>query len=464
MKRIICLAIAAAGALAVLTAQVDFKTTISGGKAPKIAIPVFRGSGNAQTYMNAFNQTLRSDIESCGLFDMVPATSMPQFVPQQPSDFTAPAPAAPEGRRPRRGEMAAPTSGGGHWIQDWSGPPASADYLAFGYTADQNNVFVLRGWLYFLQNQASPQVLGKTYLGSLDEKGARQVAHQFAADIIATFGGKTLFGTHIYYVHRASKRSPEAEIWRMDPDGSNAQQLTHYNVLSIQPAVSPDGSKFAFTSYYRHGTPGIFVFSVDPLRDLRFYNQVASVNETASFTPDGKQIVYSSSAGHCCRIFIANLDGTGFHALTSSSFIDTEPKVNPKTGQQIVFSSGRSGPEQIYLMNIDGGDVQRLSDGTGEASNPSWHPGGQIIAFSWTRGFAAGKFNVFIMDVAKRTYTQLTHDEGKNENPSWAPDGIHLTFMSDRTRTEQIYTMLGDGTQVRQITSQGVNESPVWGN
>jgi TolB protein len=114
-------------------------------------------------------------------------------------------------------------------------------------------------------------------------------------------------------------------------------------------------------------------------------------------------------------------------------------------------------------MNIDGGDVERLSDGTGEAANPSWHPNGQKIAFAWTRGFAAGKFNIFIMDVTTRSYNQLTHDEGKNENPSWAPDGIHLAFMSNRTGTEQIWTMLADGSQPQQITKQGVNSSPVWG-
>ena len=114
-------------------------------------------------------------------------------------------------------------------------------------------------------------------------------------------------------------------------------------------------------------------------------------------------------------------------------------------------------------MNIDGGDIQRLTDGTGEASNPSWNPDGQHIAFSWTRGFAAGKFNVFWMDIATHSYVQLTHDEGKNENPTWAPDGIHLTFMSNRTGSEQIFTMLANGTQVQQITRQGVNYSPVWG-
>ena len=117
----------------------------------------------------------------------------------------------------------------------------------------------------------------------------------------------------------------------MDPDGRNQRQITHFNSLTIEPAVSPDGTKIAFTSYAK-GNSCIFVFSVDPVRDLRFYNQVASMNCQPSFTPDGKQIVYSSSAGRCCRIFIANLDGSGFQPITSSGSIDAEPKVNPKTG------------------------------------------------------------------------------------------------------------------------------------
>ena len=41
-------------------------------------------------------------------------------------------------------------------------------------------------------------------------------------------------------------------------------------------------------------------------------------------------------------------------------------------------------------MNMDGADVERLTPGTGEASNPSWHPDGQHIAFAWTQGYATG--------------------------------------------------------------------------
>ena len=306
-------------------------------------------------------------------------------------------------------------------------------------------------------------MFGKTYLGDVNEAGARKTAHEFAADIIALFGGKSMFGTHIYYVHQDTSRSPK-EIWRMDPDGGNPQQLTRFGGLTHEPAVSPDGSKMAFSSN-RGYKWDIFVFSVDPPRDLRFYNPNTRMNAQPSFTPDGKQIVFMSTEGtdRCCRIFTANLDGSGVRPITSSVFIDAEPKVNPKTGADIVFSSGRSGTEQVYKMNMDGGDVERLSDGSGEASNPSWHPNGQQIVFSWTRGFAAGKFNVFLMNVSSRSYLQLTHDEGRNENPTFAPDGIHLSFMSNRSGTDQVWIMLADGTQQQQLTKKGLNSSPVWG-
>jgi TolB protein len=65
--------------------------------------------------------------------------------------------------------------------------------------------------------------------------------------------------------------------------------------------------------------------------------------------------------------------------------------------------------------------------------------------------------------VGSRRFDQLTHSEGRNENPSWAPDGRHLVFMSTRSGAQQIYTMVADGTGVRQLTTQGRNKTPVWG-
>jgi len=466
MKKLVWIPAALAAAL--LTADAQQGPVLTGevskpAQLPVIAVPDLNGGGAAQGYMKAFNQTLWDDLAGSGVLKVAPKTLYPQGIPQQPSDFRQPA-QAPVAPRSRHGEMVAAPNGGGYWMSDWSNPPASANYLAFGYAAEQNGVLMLFGNLFDLSRDtpANAQMIGKRYLASTDdEKGARQMAHQFAADIIEMFGGKSLVGTHIYYVHQAAFGAPK-EIWVIDPDGQNQHYITRFNSISIEPSVAPDGSKIAFTSYSK-GSPAIFVFSVDPVRDLRFYNQVASMNGQPSFTPDGKQIVYSSSAGRCCRIFIAGLDGRGFRSISSGGSLDAEPKVNPKTGATIVFSSGRSGPEQIYMMNMDGADLERLTDGTGEASNPSWHPSGQMIAYAWTRGYAQGNFNVFTMDVASRQYVQLTHDQGRNENPSWAPDGAHLAFMSNRTGRPQVWRMLADGTAQQQLTRDGLNYSPAWG-
>jgi TolB protein len=408
--------------------------------------------------MGTFNQTLWSEIEQSGLFRMVPKTMYPLGIPQQPQDFKPPQP--PPASAGKRGTTVAPT-GGGYWLTDWSGPPVNATYLAFGYTAIKESQLVLFGWFYNVsQNDlTNAQVIGKLYFGSIDEAGARKVAQDFAADILKQFGAVSLAGTRIAFV---SSRTGNKEIWTMDYDGANQKQFTSYRSISTMPSVSMDGTRIAFTSFVR-GTPEILIHSTETGRRLPFYNQSASMNATASFTPDGQSVVFSSTAGGgYAQLFLASANGSGLKRLTNVRAVEVEPKVNPKTGTDVVFVSGRSGPQQIYRMNIDGADIERLTTGEGEASNPAWHPDGQMIAFAWTRGFEPGNFNIFIMDIATRKTVQLTHGRGRNENPTWAPDGRHIVFSSNRNGSMQIYSMLYDGTQVKQLTQQGLNQMPVW--
>ena len=444
------------GAFAVPAApQADIKGEIvkNLGK-PSLAVADIRGSGAAQPLMSVFNQTLYNDLDGSGLFKMVPKGMFPLNNPQQASDLKGVS--GPENQ---------PTNARGYFLSDWSGPPAQAGYLAFGYTAAQNSVLVLYGWLYDTSQATlqGAQALAKRYVGDVTEAGARKIAHEFAADIIARFGGTSLIGTHIYFVSDRTGPNKVKEIWAMDPDGTNQRQITRLGSISIEPAVSPDGTKIAFTSFART-YPGIFVYSVETGRPLPFYNQNASLNSTPNFTPDGKHIVYASTAaGGDPQLYMADVDGKNFKRISYRRAIEVEPKVNPKTGNDVLFVSG-PGPQQIYRTDLNGSNVEMVSPGGGEASNPAWHPDGQIMAFAWTRGFATGAFNIFIMDIVSRSYNQLTHDEGRNENPTWAPDGRHLVFMSNRNgRRMQIFSMLADGTEVKQLTTQGQNFSPVWG-
>ena len=201
----------------------------------------------AEVHEHISTTTLWDEFDSAGVVTLVAKSLYPLNVPQRPEDFVPPnADAAPTATD--RGSRIGPAL------------RCSANDLAFGYAAAQDGQFVLVGNLYNLSQPtpaAATSVRQQAYVGSLDEEGAKKVAREFAADILAQFGGKSLSGTKIYFV--SDRTGPRImadgtkvgvkEIWSMDYDGSNQRQLTYYKSLSITPTVSADGTMFAFTSY-----------------------------------------------------------------------------------------------------------------------------------------------------------------------------------------------------------------------
>jgi TolB protein len=115
-------------------------------------------------------------------------------------------------------------------------------------------------------------------------------------------------------------------------------------------------------------------------------------------------------------------------------------------------------------MSADGTDVQRMTD-QGYAVSPAWSPNGQFLVFAWIRHYgpgAPGAQDIYIMDIASKQWVQLTHDGGRNDFPSWSPDGRHIIFQSSRAGGEQLWTMLADGTNQKQLTFAGSNTQPNW--
>jgi TolB protein len=434
----------------------DIMIKIKGnGDRPKLALPDFRGAGDAQSVMNAFNATLWNELSGSGVLDLVPKTNYPLEVPQQPNDFKAPTVTNPV----RRGEQPK-TVRNGPWLTDWTTAPTTADYLAFGYTGVQDGRLVLFGWLYNLRQPtpATAQTIGKIYFASLDENGARKAARDFAADILAQFGAIGLAGSKIYFV---SDRSGNKEIWSMDYDGSNQQQITNYKSISSYLGVSPDGKLLAFTTYAQ-GNPKIIVYDLTTKKVRPFYNPVSSIVSTPEFSADDKKLYFAASIDGWVQLCVADLDGGNMQRISHVRAIEVSPKINPKTGRDMLFISGRSGIEQMWHMNLDGTEMERWTPGNGYVANPAWQKDGQFVAFAWTAGYEPGAYNIFIMDSGNKQPIQLTHSEGRNENPWWAPDGLHIVFTSKRGNSTQIYTMLADGTNVQQLTTKGNNLQPVW--
>ncbi|MBV8707144.1 MAG: PD40 domain-containing protein, partial [Acidobacteriaceae bacterium] len=318
--------------------QINVQIEKNPGK-PHVAVPDFRASGAAAPLMAAFNATVANDLQSSPVVNFVPKTLYPLQIPQQPSDLIAGV--APSNR--------GAVSIQGNRLTDWSLPPVATNYLGIGYGAENRGTFVAFGWLYSttptLPSLQQAQVFGKVYTATLDEAGAIDAGHRYAADILAQFGGKSLVGTRIAFV---SDRSGSKEIWVMNWDGTGQRQLTHYGSITSFPSASPDGRIVSFTTW-ANGSPMIQMFSLDSGRKLPFYNQRASVNTSVTFTPDSKRVVFSSTAGGGpAQLYMTNVDGSNFHRITASGAIEIEAKINPKTGTDLVDVSGRSGLPQVY--------------------------------------------------------------------------------------------------------------------
>jgi TolB protein len=310
-----------------------------------------------------------------------------------------------------------------------------------------------------MKNAQNREVIGELKGGEDTDDSARLIAHRFADQIISLLGGgiRGISETKISYV--SERGLGVKEIYVMDYDGSNAFPLTSYKNISIMPSWAPDGEKIAYVTF-RRNTPDIEIMSRIDRRTYPF-TRFPGTNGTPVWSPDGSKIAFGSSKdGTDTEIYVADWNGRNDKRLTLSKSIENSPSWNPKTGQQIAFVSTRNGTPQIYTMDAEGTNVTRLITEGGDAQNPAWSPDGQRIAFAWQK--SGSSFDIYIHELATGRNTQLTRNEGSNERPTWAPDGRHLAFASTRTGTSQIYSMLADGTKVRQLTRNGKNEGPAW--
>lgn len=180
-------------------------------------------------------------------------------------------------------------------------------------------------------------------------------------------------------------------------------------------------------------------------------------------------------------LFIANGDGTGEKELLPEGNFDYDASFSAD-GKWIVFTSERKGAANIYRVHPDGTGLERITSDTGFDDQAVLSPDGKQLAFVSTR--ETGNANVWVLDLSTHKARNLTHTNAPygTFRPAWSPDGRWLAFSSDRNTeadrhvaldhskgrwehliAASVYIIHPDGTELRRITQAGqFDGSPKW--
>lgn len=140
-------------------------------------------------------------------------------------------------------------------------------------------------------------------------------------------------------------------------------------------------------------------------------------------SPDGSKVAYSLTSGTAAHLGLINLDGTGVKSLTSGTAKDTQPAWSPD-GSTLAFTRTTSTGSSIWTVPASGGTATHIP-GTGGFSDPSWSPDGTQLAVG--SGQALKVLN--LVDGYARTLVTVA-SPGSVRSPSFSPDGKSLLYVS----------------------------------
>lgn len=168
----------------------------------------------------------------------------------------------------------------------------------------------------------------------------------------------------------ALSRGGLTQIYLVNPDGSGLRQLTNTNGIATEPQFSPDGQHVYFTSD-RTGGPQIYKMSTAG-GDAQRVTFNGGYNISPRVSPDGKLLAYISRRDGQFQLYVLDLTNSQEQRL-SDTVKDESPSFSPNS-KYIMYAteSGRRGT--LAVVSVDGRVKYRITTQAGDIREPTWGP------------------------------------------------------------------------------------------
>lgn len=167
-----------------------------------------------------------------------------------------------------------------------------------------------------------------------------------------------------------------ADIFKMNLNTKRKTRVTKHFLDDVDPHINADGTLMTFLS----GRSGkAMIYTLDPRgveKDVKRISYVGRFNAAPRFSPDGKEIVFSSWVDNRFDLYKIGSDGNNLVRLTKDFGSNEEAWFSPD-GQFIVFTSQRvlsakKAVQNVYIMNREGEIIKQVTDKFGKIYTPRW--------------------------------------------------------------------------------------------
>ena len=199
------------------------------------------------------------------------------------------------------------------------------------------------------------------------------------------------------------------DIWKMRATGERCQPLTHDDHPDADPRFSPDGKQVMYTSQ-RDGFPEVWVMNADGGEPRRI-----TAGMQASWSPDGKSILFIRDD----QAYIRQLDSGEERLVTPQKWQRCgTPAWNPN-GKEIAVASRHLQNIGIFIFGMEGEESRQLKT-EDPCCTPQWDPAGERIVFQTTKGH--------IHQIESDSEEQITFGADVQHETRYSPDGSMIVF------------------------------------